>query len=532
MKPIVKTLQAYNAADDNYLKGRNYLFVIGDNKASLNSKELQQTIDLAKQIKPNKANRSATNQMNIMVAPGNYTFGATKLVLDTPYINLVSLTGNCDVFIDGISITGNNIFVRGIDTGANAFTITGTGVTAEKCKGLNYTSNVPAAESTTGWVGVRFNPEIPDTELTRVGDADWAQIFTDIELVTLADNGTVNNVLATFANPTIVGATDGTDGQVMVRIPKKYYREVFNDAGILCGLDISNTTRTGFKLHEKFSYGTGRNEIFVGAYESHIDATGEVLKMQSIADVTVDGQKTITEFREIAAARGEGWHAYDFYTQHLLQMMFYLYYSDFNSQKVLPGYTDNTWNADNPFRNAGRTNILKTVNGSVPADAGIDADIFSDENWSSPNHTIANRFLFIENLFGHCYKFIDGQTFRCLPDVSPIAYITANPALFSSLDVDVYANYEAKETGLDFNQDKYYGKNFGGLLLPKSFEDDSDKYSCDYCYLSPAVGDYFRVVVAGGGLSCVGGAGVACRSAIDALDDAVAHFVSRLCFEN
>ena len=536
MKSIIKNLKAYNAPSDTYLKGRNHLLVIGDNTLEHNALELKQTIDLAKQILPNRVARSATNQMNIMVAPGNYSFGATKLVLDTPYINLVSLTGNCDVLIDGISITGNNIFVRGIDTGTNAFSITGTGVTAEKCKGLNYVSDAPAAESTTGWAGVRFNPNIPDTELTRVGDADWAQIFTDIELVTLADDGTVNNVLATFANPTIVGATDGTDGQVMVRIPKKYYREVFTEDGTLCGLDMSNEPRSGFKLHEKFSYGAGRNEIFVGAYESHIetvmDGETEILKMQSIADVTVDGEKTITEFRAIAAARGEGWHAYDFYTQHLIQMMFYLYYTDFNSQKVLPGYTDNTWNVENPYRNAGRTNILKTVNGSVPADEMLDADIYTEDNWFTTNHSIANRFLFIENLFGHRYKFIDGQTFRCADGVSPIAYITANPALFSSVDVDVYANYESKETGLSFNQDKYYGKNFGGLLLPKSFEDDSDKYSCDYYYLSPADGDFFRVVFAGGCLADGGDAGVACRIAPYDLGNAITYCVSRLCFEN
>jgi hypothetical protein len=388
-------------------------------------------------------------------------------------------------------------------------------------------------KSTTGWAGVRFNPNIPDTELTRVGDADWAQIFTDIELVTLADDGTVNNVLATFANPTITGATDGTDGQVMVRIPKKYYREVFTDDGTLCGLDMSNEPRTGFKLHEKFSYGAGRNEIFVGAYESHIETVlegeTEILKMQSIADVTVDGEKTITEFRAIAAARGEGWHGYDFYTQHLLQMMFYVYYADFNSQKVLQGYTDST---SGLFMNAGRTNILKTVNGSIPADAVIDVDIFADENWSTTNHSIANRFLFIENLFGHKWKFIDGQTFRCADGVSPLAYITANPALFSSVDVDVYANYEEKETGLPFNQDFDYTKNFGSLLLPKNFQDSNDRYSCDYYYLYPSDGDYFRVVFAGGSLDDGGNAGVAYRYANYVLGNAYTVCVSRLCFEN
>jgi hypothetical protein len=162
----------------------------------------------------------------------------------------------------------------------------------------------------------------------------------------------------------------------------------------------------------------------------------------------------------------------------------------------------------------------------------LDADIFTDENWMSANHIIANRFLFIENIFGHRWKFIDGQTFRCTDGVSPIAYITASPLMFSSTDAFVYANYEAKETGLPFNQDFDYTKNFGALLLPKNYQDSTDRFSCDTYYLYPSDGDYFRVVVAGGILSSSGNAGVACRSASTGLGYANASCVSRLCFEN
>jgi hypothetical protein len=143
MKKTAKTLTAYSQPDDYSLRGKNYLFVTGDGKESENVRELKDTYALAKKISPNKIAKSATNRMTIIVAPGIYTFGTSKLVLDTPFIDIVSLTGNCDVLIDGISITGNDINVRGIDTGTNAFTITGTSVTAEKCKGLNYVSDAP-----------------------------------------------------------------------------------------------------------------------------------------------------------------------------------------------------------------------------------------------------------------------------------------------------------------------------------------------------------------------------------------------------
>jgi len=139
MKKSDKTLRAYNQPDDYSLRGRNYLFVTGDGTPAVNAKELKDTYALAKLINPNKQARSATNRMYIVVAPGKYTFGTIKLALDAQFIDLVSLTGNCDVQIDGLSVTANSVFVKGVDCGTNAFNLLETTIT-EKCKGLNWES--------------------------------------------------------------------------------------------------------------------------------------------------------------------------------------------------------------------------------------------------------------------------------------------------------------------------------------------------------------------------------------------------------
>ena len=143
MESIKKTIAAYFLPNKYYLKGRNYLFVTGDSTTAANAKELKGILDLAKKINPNNVVRSSTNQMTIIVGPGSYSFGVTKLVLDTPFINIVSLTGNCDVLIDGLTITAGNMNLKGIDCGVNAFTISNglTGVVRENCKGLDYTSD-------------------------------------------------------------------------------------------------------------------------------------------------------------------------------------------------------------------------------------------------------------------------------------------------------------------------------------------------------------------------------------------------------
>ncbi len=65
-----------------------------------------------------------TLSTTIIIAPGEYTFGATKFLHNSAGIDIVSLTGNADVMIDGINVTTTGkTFIKGINCGVNAFTI-------------------------------------------------------------------------------------------------------------------------------------------------------------------------------------------------------------------------------------------------------------------------------------------------------------------------------------------------------------------------------------------------------------------------
>lgn len=377
------------------------------------------------------------------------------------------------------------------------------------------------------WSGVRWNPSVGATSMTRIGDGNYEPIYQDISLVALSDAGIVNATLATYAAPTISGAVDGSNGQVMVRIPRKYYREIFDDNGNLCGFDMSNHPLSGFKLHEKFSWGNGRGEIYVGAYEGSTGAA----KLQSISGVALEHTKTLAEFRALAVARGANWHAYDYYTQHLIQMLFYLYYADFNSQVVLPGYTEHGW--DPSFkRNTGRTDAMTSKTGSTNADsAGVDADLVA--GWSNSSRVIANRFFWIENLYGHCWKFLDGCAFDGRTGQPNTAYLTPNPTLFSSVDADIFSKYINMNVNMPAGGDANYQQTLGGLFLPKSFGGSSSTYITDYfwSYLDYAPNNYLRVVISGGLLDNGGPAGVAARSSVSGFVSADSYGVSRLCFE-
>jgi len=104
----------------NPLSGSNYLFVEASGTPSQNGLSLSASYALAKTYPV-----SSTNRFSILAGPGKYQFGST-FTLDTQYIDIVSLTGERDILVTGsntVSITANDVYVRGIDVDTKNFTI-------------------------------------------------------------------------------------------------------------------------------------------------------------------------------------------------------------------------------------------------------------------------------------------------------------------------------------------------------------------------------------------------------------------------
>lgn len=80
------------------LVGTNYLFVPANGTPTENGVSLINSYNQAKTMSP-----SSNNIINVVVPSGEYGFNGT-FTLDTPYINLVSLTGNSDVIFDRIDL--------------------------------------------------------------------------------------------------------------------------------------------------------------------------------------------------------------------------------------------------------------------------------------------------------------------------------------------------------------------------------------------------------------------------------------------
>ena len=115
------------------LSGSNYVFVEANGTPIQNGGYLTASYDLAKLTSP-----TINDRFSVLLGPGKYQL-ANNFIIDTEYIDVVSLTGDRDVYITGntIEITSNNVYVRGIDVGINNFTITGIlpNTIIKNCKG-------------------------------------------------------------------------------------------------------------------------------------------------------------------------------------------------------------------------------------------------------------------------------------------------------------------------------------------------------------------------------------------------------------
>jgi hypothetical protein len=129
--------ESINELNFTPLSGSNYLFIEANGTPLQNGLSLSASYALAKTSNP-----TATNKFSILAGPGRYLLNST-LEFDTEYLDVISLTGERDIYITGsgtIFVNTDNVNVRGIDVDTKNFTITGTfpNTTIKNCKGGDY----------------------------------------------------------------------------------------------------------------------------------------------------------------------------------------------------------------------------------------------------------------------------------------------------------------------------------------------------------------------------------------------------------
>lgn len=234
---------------------------------------------------------------------------------------------------------------------------------------------------------------------TITGDPDTHPVYMGINRCNVSDNGTIN---AYYGDASYV--EDGSNGQVMVKIPKFYYKVTPDENGGLdgvnirkCTWEISETPDDGFTPHPAFYDATG-NEIDYFLYGA-FDGVGQnsdgtygtsynttAAKLSSVAGSSYLPTNSLTRAtaRTMATNRGTGWYSAGVKQTMAVLMLFAVEYS-FNSQIAVG---------------------QGVVNASAATYAGqTTGDITSG---TQDNKTTPVNWRGIENLWGNIFDWIDG----------------------------------------------------------------------------------------------------------------------------
>lgn len=210
---------------------------------------------------------------------------------------------------------------------------------------------------------------------------DDIEPWKSIERVNLSDDG---EILARFGDNDY--RDDGSNGQVMVRIPKFYYRADHSSRSH--GYYISPYRLSGYRV-SRMHWRNGRevDEVFIGAYKAScydvsegaynltdapgIDFTpGTGDKMASIAGAKpISGYEnalTLPNARILAQNRGPGWGLVDFISVSMVNMLLLVELGHFDAQtKIGRGIVDVSQGTGNMAMPTGQTASLGNKSGAA-----------------------------------------------------------------------------------------------------------------------------------------------------------------------
>ena len=296
---------------------------------------------------------------------------------------------------------------------------------------------------------------------------------------------------AQFEDGTAADITSGDAGDVMVEIPKFYYK-ISQDANytyVQISDSAYNKVMNGF-TDKAFSYnGEVKDKFYVGAYSGYVDGDG---KLRSLSGKTPTGKKTIGAFRTAAQANGAGYEQLNFYKLTALQILYLIRYKSLNSQSALgQGYTG----------------------GSAAATTG--ATNSNGMNYGVTSTTGRVKCNGIEDFWGNIFQWVDGYK-----AISGTVIRTADGNFNDAADgYEEYTKTGSTDSG--YLKDVVGNNELG--FTPHTFSGSSSTYYSDYGYLSPGCMPAF-----GGGWSNGTNTGAFCLRVNSSASSAVGSFGARL----
>ena len=294
---------------------------------------------------------------------------------------------------------------------------------------------------------------------------DNMPIYKDIVRVNLADDGTINAIEGDEGFK-----TDGSNGQVMTRIPAFYYKVTQNADTTTLSVSICNNKHEGYELHPAFKHnGLEQQYIYVGSYKTGAGYTSKA----GVAPLT--NQTRAATRTGIKGARGGKWSMVSLAARQAVSMLMYIEFASLDLQTAIaPGVS-----------NSANTAAVNT--------GGSDDIAGHTGRCTGSGDKVNFRWRYIEDWWGNVWEWIDGLNFN-----GGAFYYCLNQGQFAD---DTASNYTKLSYTVATNLSESYGTRLGydsaapWSLLPSAHSGGSSgSYLCDPCWSSTG----WRVANAGG----------------------------------
>ena len=242
----------------------------------------------------------------------------------------------------------------------------------------------------------------------------------------------------------------GADGDVMIEIPKIYYR-LHKDESYQY-IQISDTPQEGFCCLAHTYKGVEKDRVYIGAYQSYYDGT----KSRSVSGVSATGSKSLNNWRDYAHAQGEGYENFYWNLLVLLQCLFTIQFKNLNSQEAM-GYG---W-----------------CNNSSAYSTGGALDNKGMNYCASGTSHAQMKWLGIEDFWGSRRTWIDGAYISGTS--LTVADATSESMAFSGTGVGYKTAASGLATGGGYFT-RIVGENNEAGFTPQNFSGSASTYYCDY----------------------------------------------------
>lgn len=299
------------------------------------------------------------------------------------------------------------------------------GVIASEAYVDNEILQATSTEVYAGPYGLNWNET--DDVYFRTGSTNYKAIQSLMRRCVVNDDGTVNYYLHPHnsnykADGTAADLT-GASGNVMVEVPKFYYKYNYNTVGgvVVHEHSISLTQLDGYTVHDAFVRGgVEKANRYYPAYLGY--STGSKLLSRSGVYPTVN--QTRAQFRTLARANGAGWEQIDFLLYEAITLLMVIEYGTMNIQSALgqgrTALTGGTWVNGSLIGINGLSNGVGNGTANVTY-AGSADDAAADGSFMT--------YRGCENFFGNVWRFVDG--INCNGSNSKLVYLNMNPATYA-----------------------------------------------------------------------------------------------------